>query len=46
MFCGFEAAVDLSLGEGVCSPGEFAPLRVLNLFMEEFAPLRMSQGIG
>ena len=40
MFCEFEIAVYLSLRERICSPKEFAPLRILNLLIKEFAPLR------
>ena len=39
MFCEFEIAGFLSLGEGVCSPVGFAPLVILNLLMGEFASL-------
>ena len=41
MFCGFEIAVYLPLRERICSPKEFAPLRILNLLLKEFALLRI-----
>ena len=41
MFCEFKIAVYLSLRERICSPKEFAPLRILNLLIKEFAPLRI-----
>ena len=41
MFCEFEIAVYLSLRERICSPKEYAPSRVLNLLLKEFAPLRV-----
>ena len=41
MFYGFEVAVFLSLRERICSPGEFALLRILNLLIKDFAPLRI-----
>ena len=41
MFCEFEIAVYLSLIERICSPEEFVPLRILNLLLKEFAPLRI-----
>ena len=41
MFCEFKVAVFLSLRERICSPKEFAPLRILNLLLKEFAPLRI-----
>ena len=41
MFCEFEIAIYLSLLERLCTPKEFAPLRILNLPPKEFAPLRI-----
>ena len=41
MFCEFRIAVFLSLKERICSPKEFAPLRILNLLLKEFARLRI-----
>ena len=40
--CEFEIAVYLSLRERICSPKEFAPLRIFNLLLKEFAPLERS----
>ena len=45
MFCEFEIAVFLSLRERICSPKEFAPVRILNLLLKEFAALRFSVGL-
>ena len=39
MFCEFEIAVYLSLRERICSPKEFAVLKILNLLIKEFAAL-------
>ena len=36
MFCKFEIAILLSLRERICSPKEFASLRILNLLLKEF----------
>ena len=41
MFYAFKIAVFLSLRERICSPKEFAPLRILNLLLKEFPPLRI-----
>ena len=36
MFCESEIVVLLSLSGRICSPKEFAPLRILNLLLKEF----------
>ena len=41
MCCEFKITVFLYLGERICSPKEFAPLRFFNLLLKEFAPLRI-----
>ena len=41
MLCKFDIAVCLSFRERICSPKEFAPLRILNLLLKEFVPLRL-----
>ena len=41
MFCAFKIAVFLSLKERICSSKEFAPIRILNLLLKEFVPLRI-----
>ena len=39
MFCEFEIAVYLFVREIICSPKDFASLRIMILLLKEFAPL-------
>ena len=41
MFSEFKIAIFLFFRERICSPKEFAPLRMLYLLLKEFAPLRI-----
>ena len=41
MFYKFGIAVYVYLRERICSPKEFAPLRILDLLLQEFAPVRI-----
>ena len=44
MFYEFKIAVFLSLRERICSPKEFAPLRILNLLLKNLLPKEFSVG--